>query len=102
MVTVRVGLKKDKGKIKGNNMCGELIRINPDAGKKKYSIVHWQTGLVDKFGEYLVTLKNGTVQVAEFDFEVDALYNDEYVWRGCNKDDIVAWCKLDDIKPYRE
>lgn len=74
---------------------------NPNEGKKKYSIVHWQTGEPKERGEYLVTLLSGKVKVAEFyKYKVA----DKEYW-DCIPYGIVgvkAWCKLSDIEPYKE
>ena len=81
-------------------MTGGLSMRNPNEGKKKYSIVHWQTGEPKERGEYLVTLLSGKVKVAEFyKYKVA----DKEYW-DCIPYGIVgvkAWCKLSDIEPYK-
>ena len=70
---------------------------NPNEGKKKYSIVHWQTGEPKESGIYLVTTSSNIVRTS-------------YWNNGCwlindlpfSTLNIKAWCKLSDIKPYKE
>lgn len=60
------------------------------------SIIHWQTGEPPKNGTFLVTYKGC---VYKFQRERD-------FWMCCgrimNDKDVSAWCKLSDIKPYKE
>ena len=84
-------------------MEGELIRINHNEDKKKYSIVHWETGEPKHDGAYLVTYRNTETLLNE----CTCLFRMGYIWvngdmKEIDSDLIVAWCKLDDIKPYRE
>lgn len=84
-------------------MEGELIRINPNEEKKKYSIIHWDTGEPKHDGAYLVTYRN-------YESRLDVctcLYRMGYIWvngdmKEIDKDLIVAWCRLKDIKPCKE
>ena len=82
-------------------MTEGLSKRNPNEGKKKYSIVHWQTGEPKERGVYLVTLLNGKVRVADFyQYKID----DKEYW-NCIPYGIVgvkAWCKLNDIEPYKD
>lgn len=63
------------------------------------SVIKWQTGEPYESGNYLVTMKDGTVSIREW-------YNS---YTGCkywvwSREDnpIVAWCKFSDIEPYKE
>lgn len=77
-------------------MVGEL---------KGCSKIKWHTGEPKKEGKYVVSLLGGRVMV-------DELYSYEYIkgsssiiefaWRCNFFDDVIAWCKLSDIKPYKE
>jgi hypothetical protein len=82
-------------------MTEGLSMRNPNEGKKKYSIIHWQTGEPKESGEYLVNLINGKVRVVEFyKYKVA----DKEYW-DCIPYNILcvkAWCKLSDIEPYKE
>ena len=66
------------------------------------SIIKWQTGEPNLFGTYLVTLRSGIVCVDNYEFETDLLYEkDTYSWQ-LYREEVVAWCKLRDIEPYKE
>jgi hypothetical protein len=62
------------------------------------SVIKWHTVEPKIGGEYLVCLKNGSVITDKF-LVVDGLEGD---WKRFNKSYVVAWCKLSDIKPYKE
>ena len=68
---------------------------NPNEGKKKYSIVHWQTGEPKESGSYLVTIK-GMYET----FVTYSRYSCLIGWSHSNK--VIAWCLLGSIKPYKE
>ena len=74
---------------------------NPNEGKKKYSIVHWKTGVPEEEGMYIISLTNGRVKVSEC-ILVDTEDCESLVWREFDDEDIAAWCKLSDIEPYKE
>lgn len=63
-----------------------------------YNIIKWHTEEPKIEGEYLVCLKNGSVITDKF-LVVDGLEGD---WKRFNKSYVVAWCKLSNIKPYKE
>jgi hypothetical protein len=78
-------------------MIGGLSRVSPDEGKKKYSIIHWQTGNPKENGEYLVSLEDGSVCRDEW----RELYcEDDIKCWVYNEGEVTAWCKLSDIKAY--
>ena len=84
-------------------MEGELKRINHNEEKKKYSIVHWETGEPKHDGAYIVTYRNTETLLNV----CTCLYRMGYIWvnedmKEIDSDLIVAWCRLKDIKPYRE
>lgn len=68
---------------------------------KGSSNIKWQTGEPKESGYYLVILLGGKVRITEFyKYKVA----DKEYW-DCNPYDILrieAWCKLSDIKPYKE
>ena len=72
-----------------------LSRRNPNEEKKKYSIIHWQTGEPKEKGRYLVSMIDGGVTTAAF-IKGDA--HDEHFF----KEYVTAWCNLSDIEPYKE
>lgn len=60
------------------------------------SVIKWQTGEPYESGNYLVTMKDGTISTLEW-----------YDWGKCwvwsiEDNPIIAWCKLSDIEPYKE
>ena len=64
---------------------------------KEQSIVKWQTGEPKKSGTYLVTIRGKYsifVQSAQFGVFTG--------WGYFKPEEIIAWCKLSDIKPYKE
>ena len=62
----------------------------------KQSIINWQTGEPKEVGEYLVTTLDGIV-----DYDV-AYINSKGKMLFGNFNNVVAWCKLSDIEPYKE
>lgn len=84
-------------------MEGELIKVISNEQKKKYSIVHWETGEPKHDGAYLVTYRN-----LESRLNIcTCLFRMGYIWingdmKEIDKDLIVAWCRLKDIKPCQE
>lgn len=75
-------------------MIEGLSMRNPNEGKKKYSILHWQTGKPEESGSYIVTLRFGLI-------EEDSWNNIIQRWSR-NNGEVIAWCKLSDIEPYKE
>ncbi len=75
-------------------MIGGLSRRNKNEEKKKYSIIHWQTGIPTKSDLYLVTTTEGEVAFAGFLTDV-ASDVDKF------KERVTAWCPLSDIGPYK-
>ena len=63
------------------------------------SVIKWQTGEPKENGEYLVSLKDGSVCRDEW----RELYCEDCVkcW-VYNEGEVTAWCKLSDIEPYKE
>ena len=64
----------------------------------KQSIINWQTGEPKESGSYLVVLKDGKVYSDYFSTNSVLGKN----WNVFSKTYITAWCKLSDIKPYKE
>ena len=62
------------------------------------SVIKWRTGEPKEEGYYLVTFKSLdglTVETAGYDDYGWEIYTSDY----CR---IIAWCPLDEIKPYKE
>ena len=61
------------------------------------SVIKWQTGFPNIEGEYLVTEDNGNVTV-----DCWCVLEHYQYWAQHRDDEIIAWCKISDIKPYKE
>ena len=64
---------------------------------KDNSKIKWQTGEPQERGTYLISIK-GLDSV----YVTCTVYTHAKGWRHWRKEDIIAWCKLSDIKPYEE
>ena len=64
---------------------------------KEQSTIKWQTEFPDIEGEYLVTDDNGDVTT-----DCWCVLEHYQYWAQHRNDEVVAWCKLSDIKPYKE
>lgn len=62
------------------------------------SIINWQIGKPKEIGYYLVTLTNNKVDWDEY----NGITEDELDWFEHDIDEVIAWCKLSDIEPYKE
>jgi hypothetical protein len=60
------------------------------------SIIKWRTGVPKEEGEYLVTLQTPDGN------EVACISFEEYGWFGNGDYKVIAWCPMDEIKPYKE
>lgn len=56
------------------------------------SEIKWQTGVPKEIGMYLVTLSSGEVTT-------DIWLGRDHSWYECEQ--IIAWCKLSDVEPYK-
>ena len=63
------------------------------------SVIKWHTGEIKEVGEYIVTLLDGTVSL---DYYAIPCYDGKLKPMNYTKDSIIAWCKVSDIKPYKE
>lgn len=61
---------------------------------KRSSQIHWKTGEPKETGNYIVALKDGSIDVSMW-------LNVGKCWVVLN-DSVLAWCKLTDIGPYKE
>lgn len=62
------------------------------------SIIHWQKGEPKEHGNYIVSFKDGSVGSAYFaQWAIQPNFWEEHL-----KKDVIAWCKLSDIEPYKE
>lgn len=66
------------------------------------STIKWHTGEPKEGGEYIVTLYNGVITYDEYCCVTSSDGDDVFFWNNWDEDSIIAWCKLSDIKPYKE
>ena len=62
------------------------------------STIHWQTGTPKYPGNYLVTTKHHEVEVDMWRSNLDE-YGDH--WTENYDIDVIAWCFLEDIEPFK-
>lgn len=62
------------------------------------SIIQWQTGTPKETGKYLITTKHHEVEV-----DIWLRKADEYGthWQIHYDEDVIAWCKIESIKPFK-
>ena len=61
------------------------------------SVIKWQTGEPNETCSYLVTIK-GLCDT----FVACSCYSCLNGWSHWKEDEIIAWCKLSDIEPYKD
>lgn len=87
-------------------MCGELIKNSETARKQRdYSIIPWNTGEPKEEGEYLVVVFGTKIEVDylfAWDDIKDGRITKRFSWKENWLRNITAWCKLSDIKPFKE
>lgn len=59
------------------------------------SVIKWQTGKPTTVGRYLVQTKDNGLQITIWS-------NFTQSWSLYDNFEIIAWCKLSDIEPYKE
>ena len=62
------------------------------------STMQWQTGTPKHTGRYLVTTKHHWVETDIWRNYAD-LYKNH--WYEHNDEDVIAWCLIEDIKPFK-
>ena len=60
------------------------------------STINWQTGDPKEGGYYLITTINGIIAT-----DCWRIFPNTSYWEYRNKFDVIAWCPLSDIKPYK-
>ena len=78
-------------------MIGELLERNKNEENKKYSIIHWHTGEPKESGCYLITTDSGRITT-----DMWRIFPNRSSWEYRNKFQVVAWCKLSDVEPYKK
>ena len=61
------------------------------------SVIKWQTGVPTVEGEYLVTEYNGDIT-----YDCWCMLEHYQYWAQHRHDEILAWCPMNEIKPYKE
>lgn len=66
----------------------------------QWSVIVWHTGTPDKVGDYIVTGKTDEGDV----FVMEDSFMSNGVWWGCGSHscEVIAWCPISNIKPYKE
>lgn len=62
---------------------------------KEQSTIKWRTGEPKSHGRYLIQTKDDGLQIAFWSSYVQS-------WSLYHNSEIIAWCKLSDIEPYKE
>ena len=66
------------------------------------SVIKWRTGTIEKQGKYIITLKNCVVIVDDYCIDVTFNGNKQKFFKIINEENILAWCLLSEIEPYKE
>ena len=66
------------------------------------SVIKWHTGEPKKAGTYIVTLENGLVFCDDYYCYMTLDGKVKLDWRIVDSSDILAWCPLSEIEPYKE
>lgn len=82
----------------GNCIQKEAYDNNSENKINDRSQIKWQTGMPNKTGKYLITTKKSDIDCDNFIYRGD----DEYYWEYYGIDEIIAWCPLSEIKPYKK
>lgn len=60
-------------------------------------VIKWQKGEPKERGSYIVYIKG-----LDSNYVTCAVYVHETGWCHWKKEEIIAWCKLSEIEPYKE
>lgn len=61
------------------------------------SVIKWQTGEPKEGGYYLITTDSDRITT-----DLWRIFPNRSNWEYRNKFEVVAWCKLSDIEPYKD
>lgn len=62
------------------------------------STINWQTGIPKTFGKYLITTKYNEVDVDTWFGVPD---NDGDHWERHYDENVIAWCFIEDVEPFK-
>lgn len=60
--------------------------------------IQWQAGTPNETGKYLITTKHHEVEVDMWFSELD-IYGEH--WDRHFDDDVIAWCLIENIEPFK-
>lgn len=75
--------------------CCMFFEFGWNAAIGRNSVIKWQTGKPTMRGSYLIQTKDDGFQLDVWSTFVES-------WSLYYNSDVVAWCKLSDIEPYKE
>ena len=65
---------------------------------ERKSTINWQTGTPKYIGQYLITTKHHNVEVDVWTSKPDE-YGDH--WRRHYDVDVIAWCEIERVEPFK-
>ena len=78
-------------------ICCMFFELGWKAALERNVSLQWQTGEPKEGGYYLITTDSGRITT-----DLWRIFPNRRNWEYRNKFDVVAWCKLSDIEPYKE
>ena len=66
------------------------------------SVIKWSTGEPKEAGCYIVTLEDGCVFCDDYSCYMTLNGKIEMEWHLVESSDVIAWCPLSEIEPYKE
>ena len=66
------------------------------------SVIKWRTGEPKEDGWYLVSIKSKYLELQVDTDYWNAFFDGENFWSAYDEEDVIAWCPLSEIEPYKE
>ena len=66
------------------------------------SVIKWRTGEPKEVGFYIVTLEDGVIGYDQILTCIMPNGKVELDWLFADSSDVIAWCPLSEIEPYKE
>ena len=66
------------------------------------SVIKWRTGEPKEAGCYIVTLEDGVITCNQILTYIMPNGKIEMEWHLVESSDVIAWCPLSEIEPYKE